>query len=429
MPRQGRRLGTPEVWNVSFYQDLICGSCQERLRPQPPSAACHEQFRHQSWRPWPNFWQPADLEPFRLPRALLTTAIPWATARSTSRTTFRGSCLEPFRPQPSVFTGVQTAVCQASKPPKPSAASFAPRGRLWPQHHLVFTTVQDCRLPGVKTTKTCRGVVCSRGRLWPQPYLGPLPQARAGKRSAAAAWNPSGHSHLFLPVSKTAVCQASKPPKPSAASFAPPGDSGHSHTLGHCHLYLPVSRLPFARRQNHQNPPRRRLLPAGDSGHSAIWFLPVSKTAVCQASKPPKPAAASFAPAGDSGHSHTLGHCHKHEPENVPRQLPGTLPATAIFFYLREEGKRARGQEREDVKMRRYEDVKIRSCEDEKMWRWEDVQIERWKDVQMKRWEDVKMRRCENKKMGRCEDKRIKRCEDKKMKRCEDEKMWRWEGV
>ena len=117
LPRQGRRLGTPEVWNVSFCQGLICGSCQERLGPQPDLKTV---------RLWP---QPV---PRQLPGTLPATAI-------------------FFYPCPRLLF--------ARNPQKPSAASFAPPGDSGHSHTLghcqpcVFTRVQDCRLPAVKTLK------------------------------------------------------------------------------------------------------------------------------------------------------------------------------------------------------------------------------------------------------------------------------------
>ena len=228
MPRQGQRLGTPEVWNVCFCQGLICGSCQEQLGPQPYlgplPAICFYQCPRLPFASRQNRQNP----PRRrlLPWATLATAIPWATASHV------------FLP------ASKTAVCQPSKPPTPprrrllpwailataipwatarhlfSAASFATPGDSGHSHTLghcqtsVFTGVQ---FASRQNPKTLRGVVCYPGRLWPQPYT----------------WATA--SHRFLPVSKIAVCQPSKPPKLSAAaSFAPPGDSGHSHTLGHC---------------------------------------------------------------------------------------------------------------------------------------------------------------------------------------------------
>ena len=89
--------------------------------------------------------------------------------------------------------------------------------------------------------------------------------------------------------------------------------------------------------------------------------------------------------------------------------------------------KRARGQEREDVKMWGWEDVKVWRWENVKIWRLKDVKMwRRCEGVKMRRCEDLKIKRCENVKMRRC---KMRRCEDMKMRRLKDVKMRRWEDV
>ena len=206
--------------------------------------------------------------------------------------------------QPSVFTSVQDCRLQAVKTAKTLRGVVCYPGRLWPQPYRgplpAMCFYRRPRLPFAshQNRQPLRGVVCYPGRFWPQPYLGPLPDICFPRRrllpratlATAIPWATA--RHLFLPVSSL---PAVKTPKPSAASFATPGDFGHSHTLGPLPAigFYRCPRLPFASRQNPQNSPQqRRLLPRATLATAIPWAtashvsLPVSKTAACQPSKP-----------------------------------------------------------------------------------------------------------------------------------------------
>ena len=188
-PRQGRRLGPPQVWSLFLL-------------------ACHYLAFRQALRPLPSVVKGVQ------------------------------ACFEQaLRPLPSVVKGVQA--CRL--PPKTLRGSFE---QALPPLPSVAKGVQACRLPGLKCLKRCaaassrhsghcplllrafKPAVCqasnaSNARGSFEQALRPLPSVVKGvqacrlpglkclKRSVAASSRYSGHCPMLLRTFKPAVCQAS----------------------------------------------------------------------------------------------------------------------------------------------------------------------------------------------------------------------------
>ena len=279
LPRQGRRLGPPEVWNLALRKPL-------QTLPQASKA-----------------------------------------------TTLTATC-----PCHLFFRGFKTAVCPASNPPNPSAGLQGNNSYSYMPLPSVFQGVQDCRLPGLKRSKPFRRpprqqllqlhapAICFSGgsRL---PFARPQTPQTLPQASKATTLTATCPCHLFFRGFKTAVCPASNPPNPSAGlegnnsySYMPlpsvfqgvqdcrlPGlkppkpfrrlFSGGSRlpfarpqtlqTLPQaskattltatcpCHLFLGGSRLPFARRQTLQT------LPQASKATTLTATCPCQAPAIC----------------------------------------------------------------------------------------------------------------------------------------------------
>ena len=208
LPRQGRRLGPPEVWNLALGSQAKAHA----IKATPLSATCPRHLH-----------APAELLhlhapgrsrlPFARPQTLQT--LPQASKATTLTAT---TC-----PCHLFFRGFKTAVCPPSNPPN---ASNAPAGLQGNNSYSymplpsVFQGVQDCRLPALKPPKRFQ-----RSRRPPRQQLLQLHVPKPSKR--------------FQP--------SRRPPRPS-------------------HLFFRGSRLPFARPQTPQTlptlpqPPRQQLL-------------------------------------------------------------------------------------------------------------------------------------------------------------------------
>ena len=238
LPRQGRRLGPPEVWNLALWSQArhtpFQGNNSVSYMPQPSTCSCRT--------------------------------------------------LTPTCPCHLFFRTFKTAVCPASNPPNASAGL---QGNNSYSYYIplpsVFQGVQDCRLPAVKPPKRFQPsrrpprqqllqlhvpAICSSGgsRLpfaWPQSpqTLPTLPQA-----SKATTLTATCPCHLFFRGFKTAVCPPSNPPNASNPPAGLQGNNSYSYYMPLPSVFQGVQdcRLPALkppkRFQPSRRPPRQQLL-------------------------------------------------------------------------------------------------------------------------------------------------------------------------
>ena len=238
LPRQGRRLGPPEVWNLALWSQArhtpFQGNNSVSYMPQPSTCSCRT--------------------------------------------------LTPTCPCHLFFRTFKTAVCPASNPPNASAGL---QGNNSYSYYMplpsVFQGVQDCRLPAVKPPKRFQPsrrpprqqllqlhvpAICSSGgsRLpfaWPQSpqTLPTLPQA-----SKATTLTATCPCHLFFRGFKTAVCPPSNPPNASNPPAGLQGNNSYSYYMPLPSVFQGVQdcRLPALkppkRFQPSRRPPRQQLL-------------------------------------------------------------------------------------------------------------------------------------------------------------------------
>ena len=149
LPRQGRRLGPPEVWNLALGSQAKAHA----IKATPLSATCPSHLH-----------APAELLhlhapaicfsgrsrlPFARPQTLQT--LPQASKATTLTAT---TC-----PCHLFFRGFKTAVCPPSNPPNASNPSAGLQGNnsySYMPLPSVFQGVQDCRLPALKPPKRFR---------------------------------------------------------------------------------------------------------------------------------------------------------------------------------------------------------------------------------------------------------------------------------
>ena len=232
LPRQGRRLGPPEVWNLAL---------RKRSKPfrRPP-----RQQLLQLHAPAICFSGGSRL-PFARPQT------PQTLPQASKATTLTATC-----PCHLFFRGFKTVVCPASNAPNPSAGLQGNNSYSYMPLPSVFQGVQDCRLPGLKPPKPfCRPprqqllqlhapAICFSGgsRL---PFARPQTLQTLPQASKATTLTATCPCHLFFRGFKTAVCPASNPPNPSAGFFQGVQD---------CRLPGLKRSKPFRR------PPRQQLL-------------------------------------------------------------------------------------------------------------------------------------------------------------------------
>ena len=283
LPRQGRRLGPPEVWNLALLK---------RSKPfrRPP-----RQQLLQLHAPAICFSGGSRL-PFARPQT------PQTLPQASKATTLTATC-----PCHLFFRGFKTAVCPASNPPNPSAGLQGNNSYSYMPLPSVFQGVQDCRLPGLKPPKPFRRLFSGGSRL---PFaraqtLQTLPQA-----SKATTLTATGPCHLFLGGSRLPFA------RPQTSQTLPQASKATTLTATcPCHLFFRGSRLqgvqgcrlpglkppkPFRR------PPRQQLLhlpsvfqgvqdcrlPGLKQLHASCHlFFRGFKTVVCPASNAPNPSA------------------------------------------------------------------------------------------------------------------------------------------
>ena len=274
MPRQGRRLGPPEVWNLALGSQAKAHA-PKRFQPsrRPPRQQLLQlQLLLQDCRLL-GLKPPKRFQPARRPPRQHLLQLLHAPAICLSG----GSRLPFARPQIqgnnsySYSYYFKTAVCSASNPPNASNPPAGLQGNNSYSYYMplpsVFQGVQDCRLPALKPPKPSR----RPPRHLPSVFQGVqdcrLPALKPPKPSR----RPPRQQLLQL--------HALKPPKRFQPSRRPPRQQLLQLLHAPAICFSGGSRLPFARPQN---PP--------------YYF----KTAVCSASNPPN---ASNPPAGLQGNN------------------------------------------------------------------------------------------------------------------------------
>ena len=235
LPRQGRRLGPPEVWNLALGSQAKAHA----IKATPLSATCPSHLH-----------APAELLhlhapaicfsgrsrlPFARPQTL--QVLPQASKATTLTAT---TC-----PCHLFFRGFKTAVCPPSNPQNASAPSRRPpRQQLLQLHAPAICFCGGSRLPFAR----------------PQT-LQTLPQASKATTLTATTCP----CHLFFRGFKTAVCPASNPPNASNPPAGLQGNNSYSYMplpsvfQGVQDCRLPALKPP-KRFQPFRRPPRQQLL-------------------------------------------------------------------------------------------------------------------------------------------------------------------------
>ena len=237
LPRQGRRLGPPEVWNLALGSQAKAHA----IKATPLSATC-PRHRH----------APAELLhlhapgrsrlPFARPQTLQT--LPQASKATTLTAT---TC-----PCHLFFRGFKTAVCPPSNPPSASNALAGLQGNnsySYMPLPSVFQGVQDCRLPALKPPKRFQ-----RSRRPPRQQLLQPHVLKPSKRFQPSR-RPPRPCHLFFRGFKTAVCPPSNPPNASNAPAGLQGNNSYSYMSS--------------------NPPNASNPLAGLQGNNSYSYMPL----------------------------------------------------------------------------------------------------------------------------------------------------------
>ena len=238
LPRQGRRLGPPEVWNLALWSQArhthFQGNNSVSYMPQPstcscrtltPTCPCHLFFR-----------------------TFKTAVCPASNPPNASAGLQGNNSYSYYMPLPSVFQGVQDCRLPAVKPPKRFQPSRRPpRQQLLQLHVPAICSSGGSRLP----------FACPQS---PQT-LPTLPQA-----SKATTLTATCPCHLFFRGFKTAVCPPSNPPNASNPPAGLQGNNSYSYYMPLPSVFQGVQdcRLPALkppkRFQPSRRPPRQQLL-------------------------------------------------------------------------------------------------------------------------------------------------------------------------
>ena len=256
LPRQGRRLGPPEVWNLALGSQAKAHA-PKRFQPsrRPPRQQLLQlqlllqDCRLLGLKP-PKRFQPAR----RPPRQQLLQLL-----RAPAICLSGGSRLPFARPQIqgnnsySYSYYFKTAVCSASNPPNASNPPAGLQGNNSYSYYMpllsVFQGVQDCRLPALKPPKPSR----RPPRHLPSVFQG-VQDCRLPALKPPKPPKPSRRP----PRQQLLQLHALKPPKRFQPSRRPPRQQLLQLLHAPAICFSGVSRLPFARPQT---PPTTSRLP------------------------------------------------------------------------------------------------------------------------------------------------------------------------
>ena len=294
LPKQGRRLGPPEVWNLALGSQAKAHA----IKATPLSATCPSHLHAPAVCPASN--------PPNSPQASKATTL---TATCPCHLLFRGFktvlqlhapaiCFSggsrlPFaRPQPSkrfrrpprqqllqlhapaiCFSGGSRLPFARPQTPQtlptlPQASKATTLTAIYMPLPSVFQGVQDCRLPGLKPPKRFqpfrrRVQDCRLPALTPSKRFRRLPRQQLLQLHTCPC-------HLFFRGFKTAVCPASNPPN---ASNPPAGLQGNNS-----YSYMPLPSV-FQGFKTAvcpaSNPPNASNPPAGLQGNNSYSYMPL----------------------------------------------------------------------------------------------------------------------------------------------------------
>ena len=266
LPRQGRRLGPPEVWNLALGSQAKARA----IKATPLSATCPRHLPCSCRTLTPP-----------CPRTFKTAVCPASNPPNASAGLQGNNSYSYYMPVPSVFQGVQDCRLPALKPPKRFQHSRRPpRQQLLQLHAPAICFSRGSRLPFARPqtpqtlptlpqaskattlTRCPRHLPCSCRTLTPTC-------PRMFKTAVCPASNPPNASaglqgnNSYMPQFKTAVCPASNPPNASAGLQ---GNNSYSYYMPLPSVFQGVQdcRLPALkppkRFQRSRRPPRQQLL-------------------------------------------------------------------------------------------------------------------------------------------------------------------------
>ena len=288
LPRQGRRLGPPEVWNLALGSQAKAHA-PKRFQPsrRPPRQQLLQlQLLLQDCRLL-GLKPPKRFQPARRPPRQQLLQLLHAPAICLSG----GSRLPFARPQIqgnnsySYSYYFKTAVCSASNPPNASNPPAGPQGNNSYSYYMplpsVFQGVQDCRLPALKPPKPSR----RPPRHLPSVFQG-VQDCRLPALKPPKPPKPSRRP----PRQQLLQLHALKPPKRFQPSRRPPRQQLLQLLHAPAICFSGGSRLPFARPQTPQTLPTRPQASKATTLTATTCPCHLSfrgfKTAVCPPSNP-----------------------------------------------------------------------------------------------------------------------------------------------
>ena len=294
MPRQGRRLGPPEVWNLALGSQAKAHA----IKATPLSATCPRHLPCSCRTLTPT-----------CPRTFKTAVCPASNPPNASAGLQGNNSYSYYMPLPSVFQGVQDCRLPALKPPKRFQRSRRPPRQQLLQLHapaicfsggsrLPFARPQTPQtlptLPQASKATTLTATLCQLHA--PDIYHAPaeLLHLHAPGRSRLPFARPqtlqtlpqaSKATTLTCPRTfKTAVCPASNPPNASNAPQASKATTLTATTCP-CHLFFRGFKTAVC---PPSNPPNASNAPAGLQGNNSYSYMPlpsvfqgVQRSAVC----------------------------------------------------------------------------------------------------------------------------------------------------
>ena len=339
LPRQGRRLGPPEVWNLALGSQAKAHA----IKATPLSATCPSHLhapaellhlhapaicfsggsrlplaRPQTLQTLPQASKATTLTATTCPTTLTATTCPChlffrgfktavcppsnAPNASNPPAGLQGNNSYSYMPLPYVFQGVQDCRLPAPNPPNASNPPAGLQGNNSYSYYMplpsVFQGVQDCHLPALKPPKRFQPfrrpprqqllqlhapAICFSGgsRL---PFARPQTPQTLPQASKATTLTATCPCHLFFRGFKTAVCPPSNPPNSSA------GLQGNNF-----YSYMPLPSV-FQGVQDCRLPALKppQTLPQASKATTFTATCPCHlffrgfKTAVCPPSNPPK---------------------------------------------------------------------------------------------------------------------------------------------
>ena len=258
LPRQGRRLGPPEVWNLALGSQAKAHA----IKATPLSATCPRHLPCSCRTLTPT-----------CPRTFKTAVCPASNPPNASAGLQGNNSYSYYMPLPSVFQGVQDCRLPALKPPKRFQRSRRPpRQQLLQLHAPAICFSGGSRLPFARPQT-------------PQT-LPTLPQA--SKATTLTATCPQtlqtlptlSQASQALPSVfqgfKTAVCPPSNPPNASNAPAGLQGNNSYSYMSSNPpNASNPLAGLQGNNSYSYMPPPNASNPPAGLQGNNSYSYMPL----------------------------------------------------------------------------------------------------------------------------------------------------------